>query len=211
MKNSVKYYHYKINPANVYRPEMKMAIRNEDKNMVFKNLSRLASRLQSDAFFRKYGAWIPAALIAIAIFAFSHQPADDSTATSDGFSQILLSLAGKFQMIDIHSINVEEMYQFMATPVRKSAHAIEFASLNVSLLFALYFRGIRGNAWLKTAFLMTVFYACSDEFHQLFIPGRAGLVSDVLVDSIGAMLVTIAVALFTFWGNGARDRIRRLH
>ena len=58
---------------------------------------------------------------------------------------------------------------------------------------------------------MTVFYACSDEFHQLFIPGRAGLVSDVLVDSIGAMLVTIAVALFTFWGNGARDRIRRLH
>jgi VanZ family protein len=30
-------------------------------------------------------------------------------------------------------------------------------------------------------------YAASDEFHQLFVPGRSGEVKDVLIDSAGAV------------------------
>ena len=33
-------------------------------------------------------------------------------------------------------------------------------------------------------------YACTDELHQLFVPGRAGMVTDVLIDSTGAALIT---------------------
>ena len=31
-------------------------------------------------------------------------------------------------------------------------------------------------------------YAATDEFHQLFVPGRAGLPTDVLIDATGAAL-----------------------
>ncbi len=31
-------------------------------------------------------------------------------------------------------------------------------------------------------------YACSDEFHQIFVPGRKALLSDVGIDTIGAAL-----------------------
>ena len=37
---------------------------------------------------------------------------------------------------------------------------------------------------------MTVCYAATDEFHQLFVPGRAGMVTDVLIDSIGVTVMT---------------------
>mgnify|MGYP001948405098 CR=1 FL=1 len=36
-------------------------------------------------------------------------------------------------------------------------------------------------------------YACSDEVHQLFVAGRSGQVSDVLLDTIGA---SVGVGLY---------------
>ena len=36
-------------------------------------------------------------------------------------------------------------------------------------------------------------YACTDEFHQLFVDGRAGLFSDVIIDTIGATISFIIV------------------
>ncbi len=37
-------------------------------------------------------------------------------------------------------------------------------------------------------FIGCVLYACFDEFYQTFIPGRTGLLQDVLIDSIGIAL-----------------------
>lgn len=33
-----------------------------------------------------------------------------------------------------------------------------------------------------------ILYAISDEFHQLFVPGRGGQIRDVLIDSTGAIV-----------------------
>jgi VanZ family protein len=38
------------------------------------------------------------------------------------------------------------------------------------------------------AFLITVLYAVSDEYHQTFIFGRQGAARDVLIDSAGVLL-----------------------
>ena len=35
--------------------------------------------------------------------------------------------------------------------------------------------------------LIAAGYAATDEFHQLFVPGRSGQISDVLLDSAGAL------------------------
>ena len=36
--------------------------------------------------------------------------------------------------------------------------------------------------------LICFLYACSDEIHQLFVPGRSGEARDVLIDTLGACL-----------------------
>lgn len=37
------------------------------------------------------------------------------------------------------------------------------------------------------AFILTCIYALSDEFHQLFVPGRAFELLDIALDSLGAL------------------------
>lgn len=143
---------------------------------------------------KRFLAWLPAILIALAIFLFSHQPAEESTMTSESISQMLLSLANELKMIDLKDMNIKDIYFAMATPVRKSAHMIEFAAFDLSLIFALWFWEKRGKELVETAFTIAFVYACSDEFHQLFIPGRAGLVTDVLIDSVGLVIVSAGIS-----------------
>src|SRR3989338_1667384 len=58
----------------------------------------------------------------------------------------------------------------------KTLHVLEYA-----ILFALYYRALRNTldrknivVLLTTAFLLTILFAISDEFHQTFVPTREG-------------------------------------
>ena len=47
----------------------------------------------------------------------------------------------------------------------------------------------RKIVWLPAIILMIgSCYAASDEIHQLFVSGRAGMISDVLIDSVGVLV-----------------------
>lgn len=75
--------------------------------------------------------------------------------------------------------------------VRKTAHVTEYA------VFALLlWRGFRGTVWpaalgwlWRCAFAAwggAVSFAITDEWHQVFVPGRQGSAWDVLIDGLGA-------------------------
>jgi VanZ family protein len=44
--------------------------------------------------------------------------------------------------------------------------------------------------------LIAVIYGCLDEYHQSFIEGRTATLSDVLTDSLGAILFLAIASLF---------------
>ncbi len=62
----------------------------------------------------------------------------------------------------------------------KIIHLIEYAVLGILARRAF-------GSWLK-ALAFCVLYGVSDEFHQLFVPGRQGKVRDVVVDALGSTL-----------------------
>jgi len=69
--------------------------------------------------------------------------------------------------------------------VKKSGHVFEYAVLAYCLWYALYFR--KDRRWL--AWLIALFYAATDEFHQSFVPGRFSSVWDVVIfDNLGALI-----------------------
>ncbi|MEI6561188.1 MAG: VanZ family protein [Verrucomicrobiota bacterium] len=72
--------------------------------------------------------------------------------------------------------------------VRKAAHMTEFAFLALLLLRALSYDRGDARKWISSAWVLTVAYAASDEFHQSFVPGRNPSLVDVLIDSAGAAL-----------------------
>ena len=86
--------------------------------------------------------------------------------------------------------------------VRKCAHVTEFAILALLLWRALRastFPKSRAWSWhlARNAWLIAVFYAATDEFHQWFVPDRQASVWDVLIDSSGA-----AAGLLGLWALG---------
>jgi VanZ family protein len=64
--------------------------------------------------------------------------------------------------------------------LRKCAHMTEYAILAVLLL-----RATGAASW---AFALTVAYAMTDEFHQVFVRGRHGSPVDVAIDAVGALI-----------------------
>ena len=47
---------------------------------------------------------------------------------------------------------------------------------------------------ILTVIFLVFLYACSDEIHQLFIPGRSGEILDVLIDTLGGIT---SIVLYT--------------
>jgi VanZ family protein len=76
--------------------------------------------------------------------------------------------------------------------LRKIAHATEFAILTFLFFRALNQEKISFRKALVYSTIFAVFYAFSDEFHQLFVRNRHGSPIDVGIDSIGIFIFAIA-------------------
>ena len=77
--------------------------------------------------------------------------------------------------------------------LRKCAHVIEYGVLAGLLLRALDRSTRYSSRHLGVlAWVICVVYAGTDEFHQTFIPGRVGCLSDVCIDSIGVTAACLA-------------------
>jgi VanZ family protein len=72
----------------------------------------------------------------------------------------------------------------------KSGHSIGYALLAALLLRALARGRLAGVTWrtAAAAVLLATLYGASDEFHQMFVPGRSSDRFDVLADFLGAMM-----------------------
>ncbi len=94
----------------------------------------------------------------------------------------------------------------IVTLVRKCAHLTEYAVLSVLFWRALR-KPVRDDArpwrWADAGFavLFVALYAASDEIHQLFVPNREGRISDVMIDTTGAV-----IGLFVLWLVGRVSR-----
>jgi VanZ family protein len=78
--------------------------------------------------------------------------------------------------------------------IKKGLHMLAYA-----ILLLLWHRALaakpRAFAPLAVAWVLTVLYAASDEFHQTFVPGRSGRALDVVVDASGASLAVLSIWL----------------
>lgn len=72
--------------------------------------------------------------------------------------------------------------------VRKTAHFTEYAILG-ALFYLNLMQHSKPNQPYKKILLPIIFsfpYACTDEIHQIFVPGRSAQFRDVLIDTLGA-------------------------
>lgn len=132
-------------------------------------------------------AWSVVILWMALIFFLSHQPANKSSELSSGIGDVIVQMVDKVLTTD--HINLD----FMHFLIRKSAHFTAYFILGMLVIVAISKRRVVNRYTLLGALLICVIYAMTDEFHQLFIPGRSGEVRDVLIDSAGA---TVGIGIY---------------
>lgn len=178
------------------------------------------------------------------IFFYSSRQADVSAEDS---GRIGITL-GRIFISDFEEWPEEEQQEFAARidhPVRKTAHAAEYAVLGFLAAGACAgtagsagtsrsagmagslgvaesagtaessgVAGRTGNgAWRKfrkemfLPWLIAALYAASDEIHQLFVPGRSGQLSDVILDSAGALAGVAAFTVLWWLINRRKARV----
>lgn len=141
------------------------------------------NRPEAEANMRWLARLWPVILWAAVIFIFSTH-AFTASNTSRFFTPIIRWL---FPHATPHFINLANHL------IRKGAHVFEYFVFSLLLFYAIRNK----RSWtLKSALLVVLIvflYACSDEFHQIFVPGRGPAFRDVMLDTIAGILAQIVV------------------
>ena len=122
------------------------------------------------------------------IFSFSLQSGEESGKLSGG---IVAWFVGLFFSEDFEHLELVHFF------IRKGAHFTEYFILGN--LLSLTVREAKWKKVLLAPWLMGTMVACCDETIQLFSDGRAGQITDVMLDSSGVLtgcvILTLVLAL----------------
>jgi VanZ family protein len=145
----------------------------------------------------KYISWVPAVVIMAVIFYFSSKPADTSSESSLAVVNQMISIFENITDVEYQKDDLTELKENLNHIVRKTAHFCEYAVLACTFAFSLTAWKKRGKWLFLIPVLLSALYAATDEFHQTFVPGRAGMIRDVLLDSSGAAAGSLLFCLIT--------------
>ena len=124
--------------------------------------------------------WAAVVLWIAVLFYLSSQPAIDSNALSKRITEFIVGAVEKV------SPNTELTIVINNTIIRENAHFFAYLVLGILVIIILNQLGIRGFRGMGAALFICIFFAVTDEIHQIFVLVRGGQVKDLLTDSIGA-------------------------
>ena len=125
----------------------------------------------------------------IIVFLLSNQPAEESSITSGNTIRYIVKSVYK----DISPEKLEYFVESSQYIVRKIAH-LTLYTIGGFLLYNFTYENDKKSK-RKLAILIGVVYAITDEIHQHFVPGRACMLLDIFIDSLG---VVLGVFIYSF-------------
>lgn len=124
----------------------------------------------------------------IVIYAFSAQPAPQSSEASGSMAYRLAEWNNHIFRLNKTNAELYKEAETMQPFIRKGAHMCEYALLAFLLCLHVSCYPVSRKRLALLAIGITAGYAATDEFHQLFVPGRAGRISDICIDTLGGVL-----------------------
>lgn len=152
----------------------------------------------------RLAAWLPSIIIMIIIFSFSAKEAGESAHTSSRLLNMLTNVANNIFHVTIAQDSA--LYETLHVIIRKLGHLSEYMALGLCCTFPLHLHGLRRLRLFAVSEILCLFYACTDEFHQLFVAGRDGNLIDVAIDSTGALAGIGIAFLFLLFVQKAKRR-----
>lgn len=146
---------------------------------------------------KKLILWILIFVWMITIFMFSAQNGDESSELSQGFLRTFIL---RFTPDNIS----EDIVNMMEYIIRKCAHMTEYAVFGILVFYQIKLYRLFEKEWnrIVMAVICVMIYASTDEIHQLFVGGRSGRFTDVLIDTAGGFIGIMAAAFIAAGHQG---------
>ena len=128
------------------------------------------------------------------IFMFSNQPGNTSSNLSnnvEGLFKDFYIFNFLFGIFNIRKIAHFSLYFCLSYFIFKTVQKYKVSKLFTSIYLSVF---------------LTFIYACSDEFHQLFVSGRGASFRDVLIDTFGAICCMSLILVFNFVKNHVKNK-----
>lgn len=138
---------------------------------------------------------IPVVIWMIFIFYMSGKTGQESSGQSGKISLFITNLLEKVRQDPAQEMqNLQDILELV---IRKTAHMTEYAILFLLSYLAMVKISMSQSRFYNRsiAVLISLLYACSDEMHQLLVPGRSGRMIDVGIDMAGVLIVLICMIL----------------
>lgn len=151
--------------------------------------------------------WLVVTIVWMAvIFSFSAKEADESAAMSHSVGKEI----GRLIIPEFGSWSENKQEQFAERidfPVRKCAHASEYAVLGVLILGTAYSFSEDGEKMSALfSWCIGTAYAATDEIHQLFVPGRSCQFRDVCIDGAGVLAGVLLFSMIKHQIEKSREK-----
>lgn len=134
------------------------------------------------------------------IFFFSSQAEEESMESSNYALGLLIGF-------EEHVIPVWGSW-FLKQKIRKVAHFLIYMLLGLFLTLTIKETKVATKICPIISWGIASLYACTDEFHQHFVSGRSAQVSDVILDSCGAIFGISIVMLVAFQKYQVKRRLK---
>lgn len=122
------------------------------------------------------------------IFGFSSQDAEESGGLSSSIAKFILKQINNDKIEDRQPI-----LERTESIIRKVAHFSIYTLVGLLLMSFVNTYDLKENKRIMISLCIGALYATSDEIHQLFVPGRSGQITDVILDSMGVLLGILIV------------------
>lgn len=137
---------------------------------------------------KKFIVWIPVILVLLLIYYFSSADGMQSAGMSSQVTDKIVNVFTAIPLLDLNPAQEAFSVDLLHYIIRKTGHISVYAALALTMAFALYHYRISSRRLIFWSLSFSFFYACTDEIHQLFVLGRSGRFTDVLIDSLGMTL-----------------------
>lgn len=127
----------------------------------------------------------------ISVFLFSNQASVESTTTSGNFITHFVTFFNSY----LSEEKIQEIVNILQPIVRKLAH---FSLYTLGgILIATFFYTLKSKVVYVKSYSIALgsIYACTDEIHQLYVPGRSGEIRDILIDTVGIIFGVFIVVV----------------
>lgn len=125
------------------------------------------------------------------MFILSNQTGDISGGSSEGIIKSTLEII--YSIFNISKTNIDEVVQIIHNPIRECAHAFEYFMLGFLTFKNLENFNIKNK--YKITLLFCFIFTLFDEIHQIFVSGRTFQTIDILIDTLGLILVLLLIKI----------------